>query len=625
MTSSSVGSTSGTSTVSGVITVQQSSQSQGAAVGILQPAPQYTLDVTGNARVTQNAVVSGGITTPQLSNSGSGLAVPEVVTASGLVVPSINPAGQNLQLGKGVTLLTPSGASAPLIGICNTSPSTQLDVTGSAKVSGSVTAGSAVLPQINAGDQALQVGSNVWVSSKMVGVGKTPTVPLDVVGAVTATGLGTLSGGLVTPVINGSSQALNVANAITVTGGSSPLVGVLNGNPKSALDVTGNAAVSGSVTSASLTCAQINQAGGALTVASMLYMPGGAAPKLGILQSTPAYTLDVAGNGRFTQGLTTPALQLGNEALKVGSALWTTAGTTPSVGICNPSPQSTLDVTGSLNVSQGAVVGGLVTPVLNGGNQALQVGSAVWVTASSPPKVGVLQANPTTALDVLGSVNASTSVITPTVNGGAQPLDLVAGAVSVRASAVGLFTTTPGATLDVQGGGTLNVKTSATAPAVYCSTHQLREAVADRLGRRVCGQRDQPDGGHQRRGPERHAARVQRHPVQLPVHRHRELRRGLPQHGRGQLHPHELVGHPHGAHDHRRALQQRPEPPGRRKPGAAGVPVLRQLGGDQHVRLRELVHTRAGRPPTPSTASASGCSARRETRSPSRRPAPVCR
>ncbi|KAK9845083.1 hypothetical protein WJX74_010407 [Apatococcus lobatus] len=470
VTSSSVGSTSGTSTVSGVITVQQSSQSQGAAVGILQPAPQYTLDVTGNARVTQNAVVSGGITTPQLSNSGSGLAVPEVVTASGLVVPSINPAGQNLQLGKGVTLLTPSGASAPLIGICNTSPSTQLDVTGSAKVSGSVTAGSAVLPQINAGDQALQVGSNVWVSSKMVGVGKTPTVPLDVVGAVTATGLGTLSGGLVTPVINGSSQALNVANAITVTGGSSPLVGVLNGNPKSALDVTGNAAVSGSVTSASLTCAQINQAGGALTVASMLYMPGGAAPKLGILQSTPAYTLDVAGNGRFTQGLTTPALQLGNEALKVGSALWTTAGTTPSVGICNPSPQSTLDVTGSLNVSQGAVVGGLVTPVLNGGNQALQVGSAVWVTASSPPKVGVLQANPTTALDVLGSVNASTSVITPTVNGGAQPLDLVAGAVSVRASAVGLFTTTPGATLDVQGGGTLNVKTSATAPAVYCST-----------------------------------------------------------------------------------------------------------------------------------------------------------
>ena len=467
----SVGSTSSTSTVSGVITVvQASSSNNGAAVGISQTNPQYTLDVAGNARFSQNAVITGGIKAPSLANAGAGVSIPETVTVSGIVTPTINPGSQNLQVGAGITVLTPQNASAPFVGICNSSPATQLDVTGSAKVSGVATLGGAVVPQLNAGDQTLLLGTGLTVASKMLGIGKTPGSPLDVAGAASISGLATLGGGMVTPVINGGSQGLNVSNAITITGGASPLVGVLNGSPKSALDVTGNAAVSGSVTCNTVVATQVGLGNAPLTIASLLYLPGGSSPKLGVGQSSPAYTVDVAGNGRFSQGLTTTALQLGNEALSIGSAVYTTSGTSPSVGICNPSPQSTLDVTGNLNVTQGAVLGGLTTPTVNAGNQALQVGSAVYVTSGSTPKVGICQPVPTVALDVSGSVNASTSAITPVINGGGQNLDLVNATMSFRSSRVGLFTTTPSAVLDVQGAGTLNAKVSVTSPDVYCST-----------------------------------------------------------------------------------------------------------------------------------------------------------
>lgn len=467
----SVGTTSSTSTVSGVITVvQASSSNNGAAVGILQSNPQYTLDVAGNARFSQNAVITGGIKAPSLANGGAGVSIPETVTVSGLVTPTINAGAQNLQIGAGITVLTPQNASAPFVGICNTSPTTQLDVTGSAKVSGVATLGGAVVPQINAGDQTLLVGTGITVASRMLGIGKSPASPLDVAGAACVSGLATLSGGIVTPVINGGSQALNVGNAITITGGGSPLVGILNGSPKNALDVTGNAAVSGSITTNTIVASQVGLGNAPLTIGSLLYLPGGSSPMLGVGQSSPAYTVDVAGNGRFSQGLTTPALQLGNEALSVGSAIFTTKGASPSVGICNSKPQSTLDVTGNLNVSQGAVLGGLTTPTVNAGNQALQVGSAIWVTSGSAPRVGVCQPVPTVALDVGGSINAATSVITPVINGGGQNLDLVSSTMSFRNSRVGLFTTSPGAILDVQGGGTINAASSLTAPDVYCST-----------------------------------------------------------------------------------------------------------------------------------------------------------
>ena len=482
VTASNFTSTASPTTFSGVLTiVQASSSNNGSAVGILQTSPAYTLDVGGNARITQNAIVTGGITAPSLANGNRGVSIPEIVTASGLVVPSINAGGQNLQVGSGITVLTPSNATAPFIGICNTNPGTQLDVTGSAKISGVATLGSIVTSQIDAGDTALQIGSNVTVASKMLGVGKTPTVPLDIVGAASITGLSTLTGGLVTAVINGGSQALNVGNAITVTGGTTPLVGILNANPKNALDVTGNAAVSGSITSNAMFTTQVNQGNAALTVGSLLYMPGGSSPMLGVCQSSPAYTVDVAGNGQFTQGLTTPTIQPGNQALTIGSAIYTTKGTSPSVGICNSNPQSTLDVTGSLNVSQGGVFAGITTPLINGGNQALQVGSAIWVTSGSTPKVGILQSTPTVALDVLGSVNASTSVITPVINGGGQNLDLVNATMSFRSSKVGIFTTSPGATLDIQGTGTFNAKVSVTSPSIYATTVNSSNAALTML------------------------------------------------------------------------------------------------------------------------------------------------
>lgn len=466
-----VGSTSGSTTYSGAISVVYPSSGSGApSVGIMQTSPSYSLDVSGSARVTQNAVIAGGLTTPSLGNQGSGITISETVAASGLVTPLLNAGGQNLQVGSAITVLTPANATAPYVGICKTSPGTQLDVTGSMAVSGSGTIGSVVTSVINAADQALQVGSGVTVSGKMVGVGKTPTVPLDVVGAATVTGLATLNGGLVTPVINGSSQGLNVANAFTITGGSSSAVGLFNGNPKQALDVIGNAAFSGKMTAASLTTPQINPDNSALVLGSCVYMTGGTSPMVGINQNPPAYTLDVAGNGRVSQGLTTTALQLGNEALKIGSAVYTTSGTQPSVGICNQSPGATLDVTGNLNVSQGATVSGLTTGTINGGLQALQVGNGITVTSGTTPKVGICNATPSQALDVTGSVNASVSVITPVLNGGSQPLDMVGATMSVRTGKVGVSTTSPGATLDVQGGGTFNAKTSVTSPALYCST-----------------------------------------------------------------------------------------------------------------------------------------------------------
>ena len=424
-------------------------------VGILQPSPQYTLDVSGGFRAT-GGVIGASLTTPTIGNSGNGLALTEAVTANSLSTPLLNDSQASLRIAQTVWV------NGNQVGIMQSSPSYTLDVSGNGRITGNLAVGGLTTPTINGDNSKVQIGTQLVLTGSKVGVfNMNPSATLDVAGTFACSGGATL-GSLVTPTLNGDGSAVTISKSLTCTGGSSPKIGVLTSSPAVELDVVGNCNVSLTTTTKYLTAVQFNQGGQALTVGSTMWFTGGSNPMVGILQKNPQYTLDVAGNSQITGTLTTGAVLAVGSALAVGSVITCVPGSS-SVGINRPSPQYTLDVNGNASISGNTLMGGVQTSNINAGGQALTVGlpatPGIYVSGGSSPKVGILQGSPAFTLDVTGDARATSSVITPVVNGAGQALAMsktvwLTGNPSNSSNPrVGILTSSPNTVLDVRGDG----------------------------------------------------------------------------------------------------------------------------------------------------------------------------
>lgn len=423
-------------------------------VGIMQASPQFTLDVSGNARFT-SSLAAAGVVTGSIGNGGSGLRITETATINAVTTPTINASGGALAMGGTLTV------SGNRVGIMQTSPGFALDCTGAANFTGNVAAGSLSTPTINAGNFPLAVGSQLTLTGSKVGVFNTnPAATLDLVGSLACSGAAS-TGSLVTPVLNGDGSAVTISKSLTCTGGTSPKVGILTSQPGAELDVRGNVSISQACTAGFVKTAQINQDNSPLVVGSTMWFTGGSTPSVGILQQNPQFTLDVAGNAQVTGGIVTGAVTAKGSTLPVGGVLTCVPGT-PALGVNTSSPGATLDVNGSANISGQTALGGLKTSTINAGGDALVVGVAatpgISFQGGSTPKIGIAQASPAYTLDVSGTAQITTGAITPQINGSGQALTLAktlwctgqANSNSV-APMLGVCKSNPSSTLDVVG------------------------------------------------------------------------------------------------------------------------------------------------------------------------------
>jgi hypothetical protein len=227
------------------------------------------------------------------------------------------------------------------IGVGTSSPSTTLDVSGTARITGTTTiCGTLFVRDISGftGSQWTTNTSNIFYTTGNVGIGKTnPTVGLDVSGNTA------LSGDLI------------VDTNVLVVDSSNNRVGVGRTDPAFVLDVSGNTRVAGTLfvtdISSSQTLSQWTTTG-----SNISYRTG----SVGVGTSSPSTTLDVSGTARITGTTTICGTLFVRDISGVslgGSSQWTTSGSnisysTGNVGIGTNSPATTLDVSGTVRVNQ---------------------------------------------------------------------------------------------------------------------------------------------------------------------------------------------------------------------------------------------------------------------------------
>lgn len=420
-------------------------------LGILT-TPQYTLDIAGNLR-TSGPGLMGSLSTPSIGNAGGGLTITEATTLNSATTPYINDGGGALRIAKTVWV------AGNQVGIMQSSPAATLDVSGNGNFTGLVTVGGLATSVINNGNAPLTIGSQLTLTGSKVGVfNSSPSATLDLTGSLACSSTGTF-GALIAPTFNGDGSATTISKSLTLTGGASPKVGINISSPGAELDVKGNVNVSQTITTQYLTATQFNQSGGALTVGSTMWFTGGSNPMVGILQKSPQYTLDVAGNSQVTGTITTAGVLAVGTTLALGSVITCVPGST-SVGINRASPSYTLDVNGNAGISGNTIMGGVQTSAINAGGQALTIGPTatpgLYYSGGSTPKVGIAQGVPAYTLDVAGTVQASTSLITPAINGSGQAVNIAStvwltGSSNNTIARVGILNSNPQNTLDVVG------------------------------------------------------------------------------------------------------------------------------------------------------------------------------
>ena len=337
-------------------------------VGILTAAPAYPLDVAGVARVAQ-------LLSP-LANVGA-------LGAASANVASL-----------GVGALTAASVSAGNVGILTAAPAYPLDVAGVARVAqlltplanvGALGAASANVASLGVG--ALVVANAVAGALSAANVGiltAAPAYPLDVAGVAR------VQTQLLTPLANVGTLGATSANVVSLG------VGALG-------------ATSANVASLGV---------GALTAASA-FAGALSATNVGILTTTPAFPLDVAGVARVQTQLLTPLANVGT--LGAGSA------NVVSLGV------------GALSATSANVA--------SLGVGALTAANAV-AGALSAANVGILTATPAYPLDVAGVARVQTQLLTPLANvgtlgaGSANVASLGVGALSATTVGAGSLTTT---------------------------------------------------------------------------------------------------------------------------------------------------------------------------------------
>jgi hypothetical protein len=364
-------------------------------VGILNTSPTYTLDVSGNTNLTfgytykingSDVLTSTSLGSSVISSSLTSLGTLNNLDVSGITNLSTTNISGDLTIDNDVLKVDTSNNR---VGILNTSPTYALDVSGNTNITSGY---------------SYKIGGNDVLSSTTLGSGVT-TSSLTSVGTLNSL---TISGDL---IVDTDTFKIDTSNN---------RVGILNTSPTYALDVSGNTNLtsgytykingfdvlsstslgSGVISSSLTSVGTLNNLtiSGDLVVDTNTFRIDTSNNRVGILNTSPTYTLDVSGNTNLTSGYTYKIN--GSDVLSsttLGSDVITSSLT--SVGTLN-----NLDVSGITNLSTTNITGDLTID-----NDVLKVDT-------SNNRVGILNTSPTYTLDVSGNTNL-TSGYTYKING----------------------------------------------------------------------------------------------------------------------------------------------------------------------------------------------------------------
>lgn len=366
-------------------------------VGISTNVPEVTLHVEGDTKIGTGAVPSDLTVTKATTLNSSNSATGDVIVKDS----------------SGNTLLF-CDASVSKIGVKNTSPSVEFDVTGDVEITGSLKA--------DLGNNTLVVDT----TNHRVGIGTAaPSATLDVTGQAKV------------------SSHFYVDTDTLVVNGSNDFVGIKTAVPTANLDVTGTAKVSGDFTVDTTTLvvnASNNYVGiktasptveldvtgaakisGNLTVDTNTLYVDATNNRVGIGTTSPAQTLDVSGNIRSSADLIGVDLAVNTSLLVVNSS-------DSAVRVNNNSQTETFSVNGSARFYNGDVI------FKTGTTETL------YYDATNH-KIGLGTIAPTEKLDVVGNAKVS----------GNLAIDTNTLYVDATNNRVGIKDSTPSHELDVAG------------------------------------------------------------------------------------------------------------------------------------------------------------------------------
>ena len=243
-------------------------------VGIATPTPAFTLDVSGTANV------SGNLSVGTISTSGGGFSVPGNLTG-GIIRTSSNGTAAipaytfSNDLSSGMFIPFPNNlawatagnermriSSTGRVGIGNQDPLHTLDVTGSARITSTLSAGGTTVTSLNATSGAITTTGTASVNrliSTGLGSAAVPAIGFEdtLNDGIFKIGIGSL----------GISTAATERMRITSSG-----VGIGRQDPTNALDVSGNVRISSGLTSASASITDVSLN----TINGSKYFAGGA-------------------------------------------------------------------------------------------------------------------------------------------------------------------------------------------------------------------------------------------------------------------------------------------------------------------------------------------------------------
>ena len=340
-------------------------------VGIATPTPAFTLDVSGTANV------SGNLSVGTISTSGGGFSVPGNLTG-GIIRTSSNGTAAvpaytfSNDLSSGMFLPSPNNlawttvgnermrlSATGRVGIGNQDPLTTLDVTGTARITSTLSAGATTVTSLNASSGAITT-----------------------TGALSAGSLGAGSGAITT---TGSLSAGSAAITNTLSAGATTVASLAAGS--------GNITTTGSLSTGAATVTSLNAGTGTITTTGILTSGAANVSSLnagaGAIITTGNLTgaiIRTSSNG--TAGV--PAYTFSND-LSSGmflptpnSLAWTTVGNermrlsaTGRIGIGNQDPLTTLDVSGSARFTSTLSAGATTVTSLNAGSGAITTTGAL--------------------------------------------------------------------------------------------------------------------------------------------------------------------------------------------------------------------------------------------------------